>query len=62
MALLDQTRSAHTGFGFGVVSKLIGSISAWNDARQTRKALYQLSDRELADIGLERGEIDRLTF
>ncbi len=40
--------------------RLVASISAWNDARLTRKALSQLSDRQLEDIGLTRGDIDRL--
>jgi uncharacterized protein YjiS (DUF1127 family) len=30
---------------------------AWNDARVTRNALGKLSDRELDDIGLSRGDI-----
>ena len=30
----------------------------WNLGRQTRNALHQLSDKELDDIGLERGDID----
>ncbi len=34
------------------------SFSAWNDARITRKALGRLTDRELDDIGLCRGDID----
>jgi uncharacterized protein YjiS (DUF1127 family) len=62
MALLDQTRSTRPGYGFGGLSNIIGAISAWNDARITRKALAQLSDRELEDIGLERGDIDRMKF
>jgi uncharacterized protein YjiS (DUF1127 family) len=35
-------------------------VSNWNDARVTRNALGKLSDRELDDIGLCRGDIDRL--
>lgn len=62
MAVLDHTRSTRPGYGTGVLSNLIGAISAWNDARLTRKALAQLSDRELNDIGLERGDIDRMKF
>ena len=42
------------------VSDLGLSVSAWNDARVTRNALTDLSDRELADIGLARGEIDSI--
>lgn len=30
----------------------------WNLGRQTRNALHKLSDKELDDIGLERGDID----
>lgn len=33
-------------------------FSAWNDARVTRKALSKLTDRELDDIGLCRGDVD----
>ena len=62
MALLDQTRSTRSGYGTGVLSNLIGAITAWNDARITRKALAQLSDRELEDIGLSRGDIDQMKF
>ena len=34
------------------------SVVAWNDARVTRNALSALTDRELEDIGLVRGDID----
>lgn len=36
------------------------TFAAWNDARVTRKALSKLSDRELDDIGLCRGDIEML--
>ena len=36
------------------------TLSTWNDARVTRNLLGKLSDRELDDIGLCRGDIDRL--
>ena len=41
-----------------VLADVVGRIAAWNDARVTRKALSQLSDRELDDLGLNRGDID----
>jgi uncharacterized protein YjiS (DUF1127 family) len=41
-----------------VLTNLIAAISDWNDARMTRKALSKLSDRELDDIGLCRGDIE----
>ena len=62
MALYETSRIAH-GAGFAarassVFSALTETFTAWNDARITRKALAQLSDRELEDIGLCRGDID----
>jgi uncharacterized protein YjiS (DUF1127 family) len=41
-----------------VLAEIVGRIAAWNDARVTRKALSKLSDRELDDLGLCRGDID----
>ena len=32
----------------------------WNDSRKTRKALYELSDAQLDDIGLTRADIKKL--
>jgi uncharacterized protein YjiS (DUF1127 family) len=39
---------------------MLASVKNWNDARVTRKALSSLSDRELDDIGLCRGDIERI--
>lgn len=36
------------------------AVAAWNDTRLTRKNLESLSDRELDDIGLVRGDIDEV--
>ncbi|MFN3721642.1 MAG: DUF1127 domain-containing protein [Paracoccaceae bacterium] len=66
MAAYETTRTAP----FGAISifravqgvgGMFAAVSAWNDARITRKALSKLSDRELDDIGLCRGDIDKLT-
>lgn len=43
-----------------VFGRLAAAISGWNDARATRNALAKLSDRELDDIGLSRGDIERI--
>jgi uncharacterized protein YjiS (DUF1127 family) len=63
MALFETTRPMTTGLLVGGrVSKffaaLTSALAAWNDARVTRKALAMLSDRELDDIGLCRGDIE----
>lgn len=39
------------------VAGLIARFNAWNARRVTRNELNQLSDRELADIGISRYEI-----
>jgi uncharacterized protein YjiS (DUF1127 family) len=65
MAAFETTR---TTYGIAIfanrmiarVADLALNIAAWNDARVTRRALNGLTDRELADIGLERGEIDKI--
>jgi uncharacterized protein YjiS (DUF1127 family) len=60
MAAIDNTRLTHgnTGLAGFTFAGLLGGLAAWNDARLTRKALSSLSDRELEDIGLVRGDID----
>lgn len=63
MAAFDTTRPVYgaapvAGQVKGFTSNLIAAMIAWNDARATRKALNALTDRELDDIGLVRGDID----
>ena len=65
MASIELTRPLAGGARFGarllsVVSGLGDRLAAWNDARLTRNALSRLSDRELDDIGLTRGDIGRI--
>ena len=45
------------GAGIGAV---LTAIAIWPTKRDTYKALDQLSDTQLADIGLARGEISRV--
>lgn len=63
MAVFDTTRTSYGSHGltrrFGArFASILASVAAWNDARVTRRALASLSDRELEDIGLVRGDID----
>lgn len=58
MAVIDTTRAAHVSGGFALISSAYASVLNWNDARNTRKALNKLSNRELDDIGLSRGDIE----
>ena len=43
-----------------MVVNAFAAVSAWNATRVARNTLHQLSDRELEDIGLSRGDIDTL--
>lgn len=62
MAAYDGSRS-YGSFGLAgritaTLASVVAAIAAWNDARVTRAALSRLTDRELEDIGLIRGDID----
>jgi uncharacterized protein YjiS (DUF1127 family) len=63
MAAVETTRPAPFGAittyrAITTLSNAIVVLRDWNDARVTRKALNKLSDHELDDIGLCRGDID----
>lgn len=65
MAAYETSRAAPFGaisiFRFvQFVTEVRANLSAWNDTRVTRKALDKLSDRELDDIGLCRGDIETI--
>jgi uncharacterized protein YjiS (DUF1127 family) len=65
MAALDTSRFIYVSTGyvsrFGeILATAIAAVATWNDARVTRNTLSALSNRELDDIGLVRGDIDRL--
>lgn len=66
MAAFETTRTAP--FGATTTLTLVqgaqsiwARLNDWNDARITRNALAKLSDRELDDIGLCRGDIDTIS-
>ena len=61
MASIDSSRTLNPSVGFGgFFARALGMISTWNERRATRNALSQLSDRELDDIGLTRGDINAI--
>ena len=64
MAILDIAQIETLSASRGVLSKLIassfGALVDWNMSRATRRALLQLSVRELEDIGLVPGDIDSI--
>lgn len=64
MAAFDIYRApshaAHRGFISSFFASLVSAVAEWNDERRTRHALDGLTDRELDDIGLCRGDIDAI--
>lgn len=65
MAAYETTRPAPFGAisifrAVQFISNAHIAFSNWNDARVTRNTLAKLSDRELDDIGLCRGDIEML--
>lgn len=65
MAAVETTRPAPLGAvttyrAINALSNAATAFQAWNDARVTRNALSKLSDRELDDIGLCRGDVEAL--
>jgi len=60
MTSIDTTRLST---GSGLIARLyavLHNIRALNDAHKTRQALQRLTEHELDDIGLCRGDIDRV--
>jgi uncharacterized protein YjiS (DUF1127 family) len=58
MTAYSTNRAAASVGVVSVLTNMITAVSDWNDARVTRKALGKLTDRELDDIGLCRGDIE----
>jgi len=46
------------GFHGLSLGALVATLMTWNAQRITRNKLSALSDRELADVGLERADIE----
>jgi len=62
MAVYAHSRPLAEGVFGGAFSfgGLFATLASWNDRRITRRELSRLSDRELEDIGLTRGDIDSI--
>ncbi|AXC51093.1 DUF1127 domain-containing protein [Paracoccus suum] len=59
MSAIDTRVSAGPSIGFG--ARLMAGLSHWHNTRTTRSELNRLTDRELDDIGLCRGDIERIS-
>ena len=56
MSAIETFRAARPGF----FARFTQALTQWADARETRNQLNRLTDRELSDIGLSRGDIERV--
>ena len=61
MAFYDLTHTATVGRLRRVVADFAAGLLAWREERATRAALGKLTDRELNDIGLVRGDLDSMS-
>lgn len=67
MATFETIRPAP--FGAETVYRLVSFVDTmratlvnWNNTRVTRNAISKLTDRELADIGLSRSDVENMSF
>jgi uncharacterized protein YjiS (DUF1127 family) len=60
--LIMNTIARSTGKPSHVFASIASVFTTWNNARQTHNSLSRLTDRELDDIGLCRGDIDTVAF
>ncbi len=63
MAIFDTYRHGNAAPAFGgrfaqTLAHILATAAGWRAEHATRKALSGLSDHELEDIGLSRGDID----
>jgi len=61
MAYFDIRTPATAGRLGRAVDTLIAGFAAWREVRINRRALARLSDHELADIGLQRADLETMT-
>jgi len=67
MAIIDTPRSAPFGaistYRFvSVLERAVTAVQTWTMQHKTAKALNALSDYQLDDIGLTRGDVERMTY
>jgi uncharacterized protein YjiS (DUF1127 family) len=55
--VFDRTAAAPARSA-GPVARLLAAVARWYRRRATHRELMALDDRQLADIGLQRGGID----
>lgn len=57
---LKGSRRRHKPSGKGIIMNVARSFNNWRKYRQTVNELGRMSNRELLDLGISRGDIDRI--
>jgi uncharacterized protein YjiS (DUF1127 family) len=60
VAARDAAVAAMVVRGVKAVGRFVTALFTWPERQSTYEALRQMSDRDLADIGLTRGDIGRV--
>jgi uncharacterized protein YjiS (DUF1127 family) len=60
LAAAEPGKEPHLMFASTMFTSITRTVNAWRRAETVRRELSQLSDRELADIGINRSDIDRI--
>ncbi|MDO5621167.1 MAG: DUF1127 domain-containing protein [Paracoccus sp. (in: a-proteobacteria)] len=60
MSAIDTNRVEYAAQGDSFFNKIRATVSRWLKSQTTRDELNRLSDRELADIGLSRYDIEHI--
>jgi uncharacterized protein YjiS (DUF1127 family) len=55
---LPTASAVRRPFNGNVLSRLARRFEVWSERRRSRAVLARLTDRELADIGISRGQAD----
>lgn len=56
---LDRLPAALSARTFAVLKSMVAAALAWQDRARDRRALAELDDRTLADVGLTRADVAR---
>jgi uncharacterized protein YjiS (DUF1127 family) len=56
--VVELTQTLPTRLGLTFLKSTWGALLEWRERFRLRARLYDLSDRELHDIGITRGEVD----
>ncbi|SHI53942.1 DUF1127 domain-containing protein [Wenxinia saemankumensis] len=62
MSHIDTARSLDSAIFYGRLVRraydVLETVTAWTEARRTSRALHGLTDSQLDDLGLSRGDIE----